>query len=195
VSLCVFLFLFLQGPCDKGVCRWSCFHFETKKKRVECCLLDSHAAMQERVTHVFQVSDEMVLWLKERIEHSGNATMPEFVETFKYSHREDADQGFSALISKGFLRKATRHTLRSSYEVWKRNEGDQRGILDSLFSRPMIQGPSKYPPSKMIQVPSRGCMSCNWISVGSGNWGDHSLRVSLVPPAKDLLQAHCVGDH
>lgn len=26
----------------------------------------------------------MVLWLKEQIEHSGNATMPEFVETLSY---------------------------------------------------------------------------------------------------------------
>ncbi|KAG0197399.1 hypothetical protein BGX28_009107 [Mortierella sp. GBA30] len=72
-----------------------------------------------------QVSDEMVEWLKERIEHCGNATMSEFAEMFKYSHREDADRTFSVLISKSFLRKSTRHTLQSSYEVWKRNEGDQ----------------------------------------------------------------------
>ncbi|KAG0059740.1 hypothetical protein BGZ89_000157 [Linnemannia elongata] len=51
--------------------------------------------------------------------------MSEFAETFKYSHREDADRVFSALISKSFLRKSTRHTLQSNYEVWKRNEGDQ----------------------------------------------------------------------
>ncbi|KAG0230838.1 hypothetical protein BGW42_000663 [Actinomortierella wolfii] len=51
--------------------------------------------------------------------------MPEFVEMFKFTNRRDADRAFSLLISKSFLRKATRHALRSSYSMWKRNEGDQ----------------------------------------------------------------------
>lgn len=72
-----------------------------------------------------QVSNEMVGWLKERIELCGNAAMSDFAATFKYSHREDADRAFSVLISKSFLRKSIRHTLQSNYEVWKRNEGEQ----------------------------------------------------------------------
>lgn len=72
-----------------------------------------------------RIMDEMVGWLKEWIEHCGNVTMSEFAETFKYSCREDADRTFLALICKSFLHKAARHTLQSSYEVWKRNESDQ----------------------------------------------------------------------
>jgi hypothetical protein len=41
-----------------------------------------------------QVSDEMVEWPKEQVGHSGNATVPEFAEAFKYSNREDADRAF-----------------------------------------------------------------------------------------------------
>ncbi|KAF9578657.1 hypothetical protein BGW38_005438 [Lunasporangiospora selenospora] len=51
--------------------------------------------------------------------------MPEFAENFKFSRKEDADQMFSVLISKSFIRRATRHTLQSNYNVWQRNEGDQ----------------------------------------------------------------------
>ncbi|KAF9940145.1 hypothetical protein BGZ65_007951 [Modicella reniformis] len=83
-----------------------------------------------------QVSTEMVEWLMERIGHYGNATMSEFAEKFKYSNREDADRTFSTLISRSTLRKRTRHTLQSNYEVWKRNEGDQ--FWASLVARTKV---------------------------------------------------------
>ncbi|ORZ12462.1 hypothetical protein BCR41DRAFT_100093 [Lobosporangium transversale] len=72
-----------------------------------------------------QASMEMSYWLRKRIDQYGSATMPQFAEKFKLSNRQDADLLFSHLISKSSLRKTTRHTLRSDYDIWKRNEGDQ----------------------------------------------------------------------
>ncbi|KAG0253235.1 hypothetical protein BG011_006477 [Mortierella polycephala] len=63
-------------------------------------------------------------WLKENISSDCAITMPEFALKFEYFTKNDAEEAFSALISKSFIAKTVKRSLSTKYETWKRNEGD-----------------------------------------------------------------------
>ncbi|KAF9536453.1 hypothetical protein EC957_010886 [Mortierella hygrophila] len=63
-------------------------------------------------------------WLKENIADDYAITMPKFALEFQYFNKNDAEEAYSALISKSFLSRTVKKSLSTKYETWKRNEGD-----------------------------------------------------------------------
>lgn len=66
--------------------------------------------------------------------------MRDFAITFEYLCENDADEAFTALLSKSFVTQATRTALLNKYEIWKRNEG------------PTFWAPQTATPSLLIQT-------------------------------------------
>ncbi|KAG0217581.1 hypothetical protein BGX31_000199, partial [Mortierella sp. GBA43] len=50
--------------------------------------------------------------------------MPDFALKFGYFAKNDAEEAFSALITKSFIAKTAQRSLWTKYDTWKRNEGD-----------------------------------------------------------------------
>ncbi|KAF9301555.1 hypothetical protein BGZ74_006572 [Mortierella antarctica] len=81
-----------------------------------------------------------VHWLKDKVIKKEAISMRDFAITFEYLCENDADEAFTALLSKSFVTQATRTALLNKYEIWKRNEG------------PTFWAPQTATPSLLIQT-------------------------------------------
>ncbi|KAF9924399.1 hypothetical protein BGZ67_009277 [Mortierella alpina] len=63
-------------------------------------------------------------WLKQKISEGSPITLPEFALSFDYFSKEDAEEDFSALLSKSFIANSVKNGIRTKFENWKRNDGD-----------------------------------------------------------------------